>query len=320
MPDEYRRFGLVCQRATEREWLLAEAFEAGAAGVEESECPGVGDDADALVFCASIFASAERIDGVRRSLRALAIPGVEIGPIEALPEVDWREAWKEGLEALVVSPRLVVRPPFAARPLAPGQREVVIDPGQAFGTGTHASTRLCLEWLDRLLAGPSVAFESVPSVRVIDVGTGSGVLALAALALGAGSAVGFDLDPVASRAAAMAARDNGLGARAAFFAGPIEALAESASRSPLVVANLLKRELLPITAEIAARLAPGGRLILAGLLVEDVAEVCSAFRALGLVEVGRREIEDAVGCWVGLCLAPRQPSQVGRASRSDPSS
>ena len=291
MTDEYRRFWIDCTEPEEREWLLAEAFEAGAGGAEEDELDGR--------FRACIYVPPDRIEDLRRMLGAIASDATQIGPAERLPDVDWSEAWKEGLKALVVSRRLVVRPPFVEVDLAPGQREVVIDPGQAFGTGAHASTSLCLTWLDDLLGeeGGAARFN-----RVLDVGTGSGVLALAALALGAQRAVGFDLDPVAIEAAEQASRANGLEAGVHFWTGPIEALSPTEAPYPLVLANLLKREMLPIAAEIARNLSPDGRVVLAGLLDEDVAEVLERFSTEGLVEVGRRSQQDAVGNWVGLCL------------------
>jgi len=273
---------------------LATAFEAGAEGAEETEQDGR--------FRACIYASPDRIEEIRSLLRANAASSTEIEPAQTLPDVDWSEAWMEGLEALRISPRLLVRPPFVDAVLEPGQREIVINPGQAFGTGGHASTRLCLEWIDVLLdpaeGGAGVVFD-----RVLDVGTGSGVLALAAVALGAGRAVGFDIDPIAIDAAREAARRNELDACVRFFAGPIEALGDRAEKYPLVLANLLKREMLPIASQLAERVASSGRLVLAGLLEEDVEAVCARFRPEGLIEVGRRSLEDSTGRWLGLCLA-----------------
>lgn len=292
MADEYRRFWVASSDAVEREILLAAAFEAGAEGAEETEADGR--------FRACIYASSDRIEEIRTLLCAAALSSTEIESAQALPDVDWSEAWKEGLEALRISRRLLVRPPFIEAVLEPGQREIVIDPGQAFGTGGHASTRLCLEWIDELLqtTAPESAFD-----RVLDVGTGSGVLALAAVALGAQSAVGFDVDPVAIEAARAAARRNGLDARVRFFAGPIEALGRPDEKYPLVLANLLKREMLPIASALAQKVGRSGLLVLAGLLEEDVAPVCACFLREGMTEVGRRCLEDSTGRWVGLCLA-----------------
>jgi ribosomal protein L11 methylase PrmA len=88
-----------------------------------------------------------------------------------------------------------------------------------------------------------------------------------------------------------------------FFAGPIEALGGPGGRVPLVLANLLKSEMLPIASALASRVTRKGRLVLAGLLEEDVAEVCARFAEEGMKEVGRRSREDSTGLWVGLCLA-----------------
>ena len=299
-----------------RDWLLAEAFEAGAEGAEERDEPAAGGGG-APRPGAEIYVRAEAIEDVRARLAAVVreagLEGVGIGPAEAMPPVDWSEAWKQGLGPIEISPRLLVRPPFSPAALKPGQREIVIDPGQAFGTGTHASTQLCLAWIDALLA--ERRDPSMP-MRVLDVGTGSGILALAAVALGAEAAFGFDLDPVAIEAADEAARVNRLAGVARFACLPIEAV-PAAPAYPLIVANLLKREMLPIAGEIAARLAPAGSLVLAGLLEEDSAEVAARFGAFGLVELERRVRDDAVGRWI----APRYGRlAAGAASRTSQSS
>jgi len=297
MGDEYRRFGLTSSTAEERERLLAEAFEAGGAGAEEHESGPVGP---AQRFHAWVYAPAACVEAVRRAVCEQASTGSRVEPAETLPEVDWSEAWKQGLEALRISQRLVIRPPFVEWTLEPGQREVVIDPGQAFGTGSHASTRVCLDWIDSLYATASAA---AALDRVLDVGTGSGVLALAAVRLGAREALGFDLDGVAIEAAQQAARANALEDRVRFRTGSIEAAAPAGERWPLVVANLLKREILPIASEVARRIAPGGILLLSGLLEEDAAEVLARFAQEGIDEgAPRREIVDAAGCWIGLHL------------------
>jgi ribosomal protein L11 methyltransferase len=315
MGDEYRRFRTASSTSGDREWLLAEAFEAGAEGAEEQD--EALADGQATVHRAWIYVRADGIESVRAHLleiaRSASMAGAEIGPAESLAPIDWSEEWKRGLGPIEVSPRLLIRPPFAAASLGPGQREIVIDPGQAFGTGTHASTHLCLEWIDALLADASAR---ASQMRVLDVGTGSGILALAAVALGAGSALGFDLDPVAIEAAEAAAVGNGLVGRVRFECVAIEQLPE-APGFELIVANLLKREMLPIAGEIAKRLAPAGDLVLAGLLEEDADEVAARFASFGLVERERRVRTDPVGRWI----APRYGrSAEGAASRTSQSS
>jgi ribosomal protein L11 methyltransferase len=299
MADEYRRFWITSRDPVERECLLAEAFEAGAEGAEEVDR---GED-----FRACVYATAGRIGAIHDLISDACATETEIGPVEAMPEVDWSQAWKAGLEAITISKRLLIRPPFIEATRVPGQQEVVIDPGQAFGIGGHASTRLCLEWIDALFDTPQPSdapwSASVVFDRVLDVGTGSGVLALAALALGAERAIGFDLDPVATVAARAAASENAFSIKAHFFTGPIEALRSVEKAFPLVLANLLKQEMLPIATEIAGFTSRNGRLVLAGLLDEDVAEVKDRFARDGLIEVGRRSLPDATGEWIGLCLA-----------------
>ncbi|MEZ4218602.1 MAG: 50S ribosomal protein L11 methyltransferase [Myxococcota bacterium] len=272
------------------EIAAAEAWEAGASGVEEG--------ADGLSL--TVYAPRAAAPAIARALAAVASEALALrvdAPVE-IEDVEWSEAWKEGLAPIVVSERLVVRPSFRSAPLAPGQVDVAIDPGQAFGTGAHASTFLALACMDERLA-------RAPASRVLDVGTGSGVLALCALRLGAARAVGFDLDPLAAPAARAAARANGLDARLDVFTGGVDALGARARGFDLVVANLLRGELLPIAQEVAACVAPGGALVLAGLLDRDAPPVAARFARTTppLAIASRRERIDADGeCWVGLVL------------------
>ena len=224
---------------------------------------------------------------------ALRAAGAAAAPHEAVAEEDWSERWREGLEAIEISPRLLVRPPFVAREPRPGQTAVVIEPGQAFGTGGHESTRLALALLDEVIA------ERAELDRMLDVGTGSGVLAIAGVRLGVGHAVGFDLDPLAAEAARENARANGASERTRVFTGGIEAIA--APPFPLVVANLLRREVLPILPEIGARVEPGGDAVFAGLLASDRSAFEEALGASGLAIRTERVLEDASGeGWLGL--------------------
>lgn len=271
------RLRVEADSVLEGELALADAFEAGAAGAEE---------VDALTW--QLYASDTAAPAVARALAGHA-RGVRVATPLAVPDVDWSERWKQGLEVVVVSARLRVRPSFVAAPLPPGQAEVVVDPGQAFGTGGHASTRLALEWIDALLPGlPAGA-------RVLDAGCGTGVLALAALRLGAARAVAFDLDPLATEAA----RRNAAGSGLDLFLGPIEALA--ATRFELVVANLLRTEMLPLLPQLAAHSA--GALVLSGLLAEEAPAVVEACAGLGLRHEAERERADASGeRWTALLL------------------
>lgn len=203
-----------------------------------------------------------------------------------LPE-DWRDRWKRWFVPLDVASDLVVTPPWhldAVRArVAPGTRLVVIEPGMAFGTGQHETTWVCLEGI-RALAHAG----ALPD-RVLDVGAGTGVLAIAAALFGASDVLGVDNDPVAVRAADVNARDNAVGAR---FAGT--PIAEVEGTWGLVIANILTHILVGMAPALVARVAPGGRLMLSGILVEQAEEIVWTFTELGL----RHDGTHARGGWV----------------------
>jgi ribosomal protein L11 methyltransferase len=270
---------------------LAEAVEVGALGAEESEGR----------LC--LYVPLAAAEAVRAALAGLAgLAGLRVGPAEAVAERVWSEAWREGLEAIVISPRLLVRPSFRAAPPGFAGAELVIEPGQAFGTGGHASTRLALDALDTLPA------EAVAGAHALDVGCGSGVLALAALALGAARALGCDLDPLAPAAAREAAARNGLSARLTLYTGSLAALSPGRDGSfSLILANLLRRELAPLLPRLARLAQPGGRVVLSGLLVAERAEIERALEGAGLRVLAAREASDPSGdAW--LALVATRPS------------
>jgi ribosomal protein L11 methyltransferase len=271
------------------ERAAAEAWEVGVLGIEERTELG-----DTLLL---LYAPVARAGAVRAAV-ARAGPAVVGEPVPVVAR-DWSQAWREGLEAIRVGERLVVRPSWIEVAPTPGRVELVIDPGQAFGTGGHVSTRLALEWIEAC----SRADDGLgPDARVLDAGAGTGVLALAALALGAGSAVAFDLDPLAGKAAREWALRNGLASRLQLFVGPVNALA--APPFDWVLANLLKRELLPIAPSLARCTRRGGRAIFSGLLAADEAEVLGALGDAGFGCARRRTDTDANGDeWISLLMA-----------------
>lgn len=274
------RVGLDAARA---EIAAAEAFEAGAAGVEER---GEGSRIELLVYVADA-----QVEAVRAAIAATAGSDAAIA-VEPLPAQDWPETWKDGLVALAVSPRLVVRPPFAAPLGDPARVEVVIEPRQAFGTGAHGSTALALVLLDAALAPRAAA-------RVLDVGAGSGVLAIAACKLGAVAALACDLDSIAARETRENAARNAVAV--ASFAGSLDALGARAGGFDVVVANMISSELRPILDALVGRVAAGGALVLSGLLAAERASIDAALDARGLRVVDARELRDERGdAWLAV--------------------
>lgn len=190
-----------------------------------------------------------------------------------LPEEDWGQNWKKHFQPRAVTRGLVVAPPWQLPELEEGQEVIVIDPGQAFGTGQHESTVLVLQRLERLAAHDALAND------LLDVGCGTGILGLAFLRLGGRRVLGLDLDPEALEATLHNARLNGLDENFRVSATPVQ---ELEAKFPLVVANLTAKDLQELAPALAARLASGGELIVSGLLVMQAEGVRLALEEQGL--------------------------------------
>lgn len=195
-------------------------------------------------------------------------------------EEDWGATWKEHFKPFAIVPGLVIAPTWEEYRPAPGEAVIIMDPGMAFGTGHHATTTLSLELLQRSLRGGR-------GMRVLDVGTGTGILGMAALLFGASGALGIDNDPEAIAAASENARRNGLGERMQVTATP---LGELSGRYRVVVANIVHDVLLDLAEDLIRLTEPGGFLILSGILVGDqVASIRSFFAGKGFTLLDQEE-------------------------------
>jgi len=180
--------------------------------------------------------------------------------VETVADADWEQAWKAHYRPIEITSGLWICPSWITPP-DPEAINILLDPGLAFGTGTHASTRLCLQWLARQpLAGRSV----------IDYGCGSGILAIAALRLGARDAIGVDVDPVALAVSHDNAARNGVAQRLTLCA-PDEL--EPEATADIVLANILANPLINLACSLAARVRRGGQIALSGMLSDQVSEV-----------------------------------------------
>jgi ribosomal protein L11 methyltransferase len=224
--------------------------------------------------------SAATVESTERALWHLQAFGLRpVGPlrVRAVDDADWIDTWKQHYVPQRIG-RIVIVPSWAQEVLADGDVAITLDPGMAFGTGLHPTTRGCLALLQEL--------ESMPAC-VLDVGCGSGILALAALRLGARHAVGLDIDPLAVAAARENAARNGLEDRLEVSEGTLPATPDH--RYPLVLANLVAAVLVDLAPQLAAHLARGGTLLASGIIEPRAAEVAGALEAAGLAVRERRE-------------------------------
>ena len=210
--------------------------------------------------------------------------------VNQLPFQDWNQLWAQSVKPLWIGKRIVIRPSWEPVSLQPGQIEIILDPKQAFGTGHHATTRMLLEWLEEIIRGGE---------SVLDVGSGSGILAMAALRLGARSALGIEYDSVAVECAEEYAKQNGFGPELRYVCGTFEDGVVSA-RPDLVLANLDRRTLLHLAEQLA--LCDARRLLISGLLQDQRQEVVAAFAAAGLYPGREREQEG----WLAMEFLPVQ--------------
>jgi ribosomal protein L11 methyltransferase len=215
----------------------------------------------------------ERLAGLRERLVVLRESGLDPGDgvtVRFVQDEDWAEAWKAYFRPIRVGRSLVIKPSWEMLAPGEGDRVIELDPGMAFGTGAHPTTQLCLALLEQRMT---------PGDRVLDLGTGSGILGLAAARLGAREVLALDLDPVAVAAARENVAANGLAGDVRVEEGGVEAAA--GSPYDLVVANILADVIRDLAPALAGRVRPGGRIIASGIIAGRAGEVAAALLAAG---------------------------------------
>lgn len=240
-------------------------------------------------FLAAADVQEKTLEEIRRALWHLGQMR-RVGELQIVEraEEDWANAWKEHYRPLRAGRRTIIAPPWHEYTAESADDVVVIlDPGMAFGTGTHPSSRLCLMGVEKQVQ---------PGDRVFDVGTGSGILAIAAAKLGASVVDAVDIEPVAVRSAAENAERNGVAAQVQTSLGSADPDGPRQGPYDIVVANIISRILVDLAPGISKAVRPGGVLIMSGVIESREPLVREAYEPRGFQLIDREQIDD----WVGL--------------------
>ncbi|NGZ11543.1 MAG: 50S ribosomal protein L11 methyltransferase [Nitrospira sp. LK70] len=244
------------------------------------------DVAEIHLYWAQDHWNGERLASVRAALSETASSEHSFS-VTILPVQDWNDEWARSVKPLRIG-RLVIRPTWESVVVGPKDVEIVLDPKQAFGTGHHATTRMLLEQLQEEIHGEE---------QVVDVGTGSAILAITAVKLGAASAIGVEIDSVAVDCAREAVVLNGLKERIEILCGTLKDPAQRGSfAADLVLANLDRQTILDIAGDLVGSASESASLLVSGILVEEQDEIVDRFSGLGLACSKRCEEEG----WVAM--------------------
>lgn len=270
----------------EADIVSSDLFDLGASGVEErDETTLQKNESSGKVTLVASFDTEEAANEARDAL-------ADTHPARVVFVVGdaWRDAWKEHFRPFAVAPGIVVRPPWEAYEPKAGEKVLELEPGRAFGTGLHETTSLVCG----LLAEKK---DEIAGKSLLDVGTGSGILALAALHLGAKDAFCTDNDADVIPVVIENAERNGVADKVVAKAVDLDAVPGT---FPVVVANIEARVLVPLAKDLAAKVAPGGLLILSGILLPQEEEVVAAYGTLTCIGAPKK------GEWVAIAF--RAPS------------
>lgn len=251
--------------------------------LDESIFAHMGEDVRVSGYYPADFRAQDALSEVRARmdrLRAMDL-GVDLGKLEIVrvkvDDEDWAECWKKQYKPFRLGAHMVVKPGWEAYEAREGDKVIEIDPGMAFGTGTHETTALCVELIEQCVKSGD---------RVIDVGTGSGILAIAAALCGAKSVLATDIDPVAVRVAGENARVNGLADEIRTRQGDLFAVVDEVA--DVLIANIIADVIVSIAQPARAHIAAGGIFICSGIARERAEEVVSALHAAGYRDLDLR--------------------------------
>ena len=238
------------------------------------------------------FSTVEELRGLKNCLDALPeLTGMDLGTLrisqEGVHEQDWAECWKQYYKPFRAGEHLVIKPSWETWDEQPGDLVIELDPGMAFGTGTHETTNMCMQLLERCLK---------PGLRVMDVGTGSGILAIAAAKLGAQNVLAIDIDPDAVKVAKENVELNHVAKQVRVVVGDL--CKSEAMPCEVAVANIVADAICMLAGPMTRHLVKGGLLICSGIIREREADVQKAAKEAGYRQVDRIE----KGEWVALCL------------------
>jgi ribosomal protein L11 methyltransferase len=257
-------------------------FESGSCGTTETEETIKGYFSQSQIDEQTKNRLNTYIENLRKLGHQIGIP-----MYSEIPQEDWNTNWRNYFTPVQVTPNILVTPPWIVHEKRTDQIVIEIMPRMAFGTGTHETTKLCLEMLADTIR---------PNDHVLDVGTGSGILAIGAAKMVAARVLGIDIDENAIDNAVENIRQNRVEAQVDIRAGSIDTVGKE--KFNLICANIDKKTLVPIIEKIKKRLYPGGRIVLSGILKSEEQEIMIPIQKAGLICKSKKQW----GEWIGLLL------------------
>ncbi len=249
-------------------------------------------NADKSVAAVSVFVPSDRsymddLAFIRQRMEELSLHGqIELVGVN---EEDWANSWKQYYKPIKIGERTVICPAWESYTPAEGELVIRMDPGMAFGTGTHETTRLVIRLLERY---------TTPGCRMLDVGTGTGILAICASRLGAGICRAYDIDPTAVRVARENIADSGLSNVTCDQSDLLKGVSLEGGQYDLICANIVADIIIRMTPDVGEYLAEGGVILASGIIAERCEDVVAAFEASGFTVVERLTDND----WCGLAV------------------